>query len=287
VIRKLRLHEQGPANLDRWKEFLHRLNHPQHSVRIGLVGKYIELQDAYKSIYESFIHAAAANNCKVEIINIHSETINDQNAASVLSGLSGILVAPGFGNRGVEGKIQAIRYARENKVPFLGICLGMQCAVIEFARHVLGLNNAHSTEMDHDTPHPVIDMMEEQKKVVNKGGTMRLGAYRCQLREGSLAARVYGKNEISERHRHRYEFNNQYLQAAEAAGLMASGKNPENNLVEVVELSNHPWFLGVQFHPELKSTVDNPHPLFKGLVAAAIEFDQKQKSTAAPQLAGA
>jgi len=287
VIRKLRLHEQGPANLDRWKEFLHRLNHPQYSVRIGLVGKYIELQDAYKSIYESFIHAAAANNCKVEIINIHSETINDQNAASVLSGLSGILVAPGFGNRGIEGKIQAIRYARENKIPFLGICLGMQCAVIEFARHVLGLNNAHSTEMDHDTPHPVIDMMEEQKKVVNKGGTMRLGAYRCQLRQGSLAARVYGKNEISERHRHRYEFNNQYLQAAEAAGLMASGKNPENNLVEVVELSNHPWFLGVQFHPELKSTVDNPHPLFKGLVAAAIEFDQKQKSTAAPQLAGA
>ncbi len=287
VIRKLRLHEQGPAKLERWKEFVHQLKNPIHTVRIGLVGKYIELQDAYKSIYESFIHAGAANHCKVEVVNIHSESIHERNAAELLSGLSGILVAPGFGNRGIEGKIQAIRFARENKIPFLGICLGMQCAVIEFARHVLGLNNAHSTEMDHDTPHPVIDMMEEQKKVVNKGGTMRLGAYRCQLREGSLAASVYGKPEISERHRHRYEFNNQYLSRAEAAGLMASGRNPENNLVEVVELKEHPWFIGVQFHPELKSTVDNPHPLFVGLVAAAMRLNQNPKSEKAAQAVGA
>jgi len=239
-------------------------------VNIGLVVKYIELKDSYKSIAESFIHGGVSNDCRVNLSWIHSESINEENVKQKLAGLSGILVAPGFGHRGIEGKIAAIRYARENNVPFFGICLRMQCVVIEFGRNVIGLKGAHSSEMDPNTPYPVIDLLEAQKKVTNKGGTMRLGAYPCQLAEGSRAFSVYNKHTIYERHRHRYEFNNEYLADYEKAGMKATGINPEGELVEIVELQNHPWFVGVQFHPEYKSTVDNPHPLFVSFVKAAI-----------------
>lgn len=258
-------------DLNNWKDFLHKLKNPKCEVRIGLVGKYIELKDSYKSIAESFIHAGVANECKVKIEWIHSEGITEQNVEEKFQGLMGILVAPGFGNRGIEGKITAIKYARENKVPFLGICLGMQCAVIEFARNVIGLDRAHSSEMDLNTPHPVIDILEAQKKIVNKGGTMRLGAYPCHISPDTKAAEVYKREDISERHRHRYEFNNEYLADFEAAGMIASGINPDGGLVEIVEIKDHPWFMGVQFHPEYKSTVYNPHPLFVNFVKAAIE----------------
>ncbi len=272
VLNKLQL-TSGNYNseMTEWKEFLHKLKHPKQEVKIGLVGKYIELKDSYKSIAESFIHAGVANECKVQIEWIHSESITPENVADKLKGLKGILVAPGFGNRGIEGKISTIRHARENNIPFLGICLGMQCAVIEFARNVLGLADAHSTEMDADTPYPVISLQEAQKSVINKGGTMRLGAYTCRLADSSKAREVYKKDTITERHRHRYEFNNEYLADFEQAGMMATGLNPEGALVEIVELTNHPWFIGVQFHPEYKSTVINPHPLFVGFVKAAIE----------------
>jgi CTP synthase len=272
VLNKLQLTSPNyNSEMTTWKDFLHKLNHPKQEIKIGLIGKYIELKDSYKSIAESFIHAGVANECKVHIEWIHSESITAENAADKLKGLRGILVAPGFGNRGIEGKIYAIRYARENNVPFLGICLGMQCAVIEFSRNVLGLTAAHSTEMDPDTPHPVISLQEAQKSIVNKGGTMRLGAYSCQLTEESKAREVYKKANITERHRHRYEFNNEYLGDFEQAGMIATGLNPEGALVEIIELKNHPWFIGVQFHPEYKSTVINPHPLFVGFVKAAIE----------------
>jgi CTP synthase len=272
VLNKLQL-TSGNYNseMTTWKAFLHTLQHPKQEVRIGLVGKYIELKDSYKSIAESFIHAGAANECKVKIEWIHSESITPENVADKLKGLKGVLVAPGFGNRGIEGKISAIRYARENNVPFLGICLGMQCAVIEFARNVLNLTAAHSTEMDPDTLYPVIALQESQKVIVNKGGTMRLGAYACEIREPSKAFEVYHTANITERHRHRYEFNNEYLDAFQKAGMIASGINPEGSLVEIVELKNHPWFVGVQFHPEYKSTVQNPHPLFVSFVKAAME----------------
>jgi CTP synthase len=246
------------------------LYNSKNEVNIGLVGKYIELKDSYKSINEAFIHAGVKNDCKVNLSWIHSESITEENVKSKLSGLSGILVAPGFGHRGIEGKIAAIRFARENNVPFFGICLGMQCAVIEFARNVLNMKAAHSTEMDANTAFPVIDLLEAQKKVTHKGGTMRLGAYPCQLSEGSNAFSVYGKHTIYERHRHRYEFNNEYLNDFEKAGMKATGINPEGGLVEIVELKDHPWFVGVQFHPEYKSTVDNPHPLFVHFVKAAL-----------------
>jgi CTP synthase len=272
VLNKLQL-TSGNYNseMTEWKEFLHKLKHPKQEVKIGLVGKYIELKDSYKSIAESFIHAGVANECKVQLEWIHSESITAENAADKLKGLKGILVAPGFGNRGIEGKIHTIRYARENNVPFLGICLGMQCAVIEFARNVLGFENAHSTEMDPDTAYPVISLQEAQKSIVNKGGTMRLGAYQCRVADDSKAKEVYKKDTITERHRHRYEFNNEYLADFEQAGMLATGLNPEGALVEIVELKNHPWFIGVQFHPEYKSTVINPHPLFVGFIKAAIE----------------
>ncbi|MBI3509036.1 MAG: CTP synthase [Bacteroidetes bacterium] len=270
VLQKLGLSIDKPADLSGWKEFVNRLYHPKSEVNIGLVGKYIELKDSYKSIAESFIHAGVANDCKVNLSWIHSESITEENVHQKLSGLTGILVAPGFGHRGIEGKISAIKFARENHVPFFGICLGMQCAVIEFARNVLGMKGAHSTEMDGNTPYPVIDLLEAQKKITHKGGTMRLGAYPCQLSEGSIASRVYAKHTIYERHRHRYEFNNEYLNDFEKAGMHASGINPEGGLVEIVELSGHPWFLGVQFHPEYKSTVDNPQPLFVNFVKAAV-----------------
>lgn len=280
VLRKLHLPLDKPSDMTKWNQFLQTLRNPTREVRIGLVGKYIELQDAYKSIHEAFIHAGVANQVKVVVEPIHSEHIDDTNVEQLLGNLDGVLVAPGFGNRGIEGKITAIKFVRENNIPFFGICLGMQCAVIEFARNVLGLKTAHSTEMDSNTPYPVIAMMEEQKKIKNKGGTMRLGAYRCDLQKGTLADKLYGKEHISERHRHRYEFNNEYFNQFEAAGMVASGRNPDNGLVEVVEIPTHPHFIGVQYHPELKSTVENPHPLFVGLVKAAVDLKKKVDSKA-------
>lgn len=278
VLRKLHLPLDKPSDMTKWNQFLQTLRNPTREVRIGLVGKYIELQDAYKSIHEAFIHAGVANQVKVVVEPIHSEHIDDTNVEQLLGNLDGVLVAPGFGNRGIEGKIAAIKFVRENNIPFFGICLGMQCAVIEFARNVLGMKTAHSTEMDSNTQYPVIAMMEEQKKIKNKGGTMRLGAYRCDLQKGTLADKLYGKEHISERHRHRYEFNNEYFNQFEAAGMVASGRNPDNGLVEVVEIPTHPHFIGVQYHPELKSTVENPHPLFVGLVKAAVDFKKKVDS---------
>lgn len=280
VLKKLHLPSDHVLEMQQWHEFVEKLRNPKGEVRIGLVGKYIELQDAYKSIHESFIHAGASNNCKVIVEAIHSEHIDADNVEQKLGHLHGILVAPGFGNRGIEGKIIAIKYVRENNIPFFGICLGMQCAVIEFARNVLGMKNAHSTEMLPDSPYPVIDMMEEQKKIKNKGGTMRLGSYRCHLNNESVSAELYGTLQITERHRHRYEFNNKYLEKFESHGMKAVGKNPDNNLVEIVEIPSHPYFVGVQFHPELKSTVAHPHPLFVGFVKAALLFKTGVKKTA-------
>ncbi len=279
VLNKLNLPTEGTPDMETWREFVHKLYNPKHQVRIGLIGKYIELQDAYKSILESFIHAGVANDCKVKVESVHSENITDENAAQKLGHFDAILVAPGFGPRGIEGKISAIRYARENNLPFFGICLGMQCAVIEYARNVLGLQDAHSSEMNPNAPHHVIDMMEEQKKIVNKGGTMRLGAYPCNLTPGTKAAEAYGLQQISERHRHRYEFNNTYAESFKNGGMVLSGINPGSNLVEIVELPEHPWFVGVQFHPELKSTVSKPHPLFVGLVNAALQHKQGRELT--------
>ena len=257
-------------DLSRWNEFLYRLDHPKTSVNIALVGKY-NLQDAYKSIREAFVHAGAENECRVNVVYIHSENINDSNAAELLKDMDGVLVAPGFGERGLEGKISAVRYARENGVPFFGICLGMQMCVVEFARNVLGLNGAHSTEVNPGTEYPVINLMEDQKSTTSKGGTMRLGAYKCELRPGFLAEKIYGKSIISERHRHRYEFNSDYLNAFEQAGMFSTGRNPDTKLVEIVEIPEHPFFIGVQFHPEYKSTPENPQPLFVAFVKAAMQ----------------
>lgn len=276
VLAKLGLSNYRAPELTVWKKFVNTLYNPAKTVRIGLIGKYIELKDSYKSIAESFIHAGVVNETKVEIEWIHSEEISDDNVREKFKGLSGILVAPGFGNRGIEGKIAAIRYARENGLPFFGICLGMQCAVIEFARNVLGMQNAHSTEMNPDTPYPVIDLLEGQKKVTNKGGTMRLGAYPCRLAENSNAHHIYGKTTIYERHRHRFEFNNEYLQQFESHGMIATGINPEGGLVEIVEVKDHPWFVGVQFHPEYKSTVESPQPLFVSFVKAALKISTEK-----------
>ena len=271
TLSKLNLPDEVEPDLTQWKEFLKRHKNPKGEVTIGLVGKYVELQDSYKSILESFIHAGARNEVRVKVQSIHSEYINDQNYQAKLAGLDGILVAPGFGERGIEGKIQAVRHAREAGIPFLGICLGMQMAVIEYARNVLGLVDASSTEMDENTANPVISLMEEQKTITNKGGTMRLGAWDCELTANSLVQKVYGGvTEIKERHRHRYEFNNTYKEQLENAGLIASGINTATNLVEIVELKEHPWFIGVQYHPEYKSTVANPHPLFVAFVKAAL-----------------
>ena len=270
VLEKLGLPLQGESDLKNWKEFLSKLEYPKKEVEIGLIGKYVELKDAYKSIVEAFIHAGAENECQVKIKWIHSESMSRHEMSEQIKGLNGVLVAPGFGDRGFEGKLEAVRYAREEGIPFLGICLGMQAAVIEYARNVLGLVNAHSTEMDADSAHPVIDLMDDQKEISNKGGTMRLGAYDCVLQEGSKAAEVYKRKEINERHRHRYEYNNAYKDQLTEAGLIASGVNPDTALVEIVEIEEHPWFLGVQFHPEYKSTVVNPHPLFVGFVKAAL-----------------
>lgn len=270
VLKKLNMPFNDEPDLDNWKRFIKRFKNPTNKVKIALVGKYVELQDAYKSILEALVHSGVSNECVVEVISFHSEEMDDSNAAEQLKDVQGIIVAPGFGRRGLGGKIAAIKYARENKVPFFGICLGMQCSVIEFGRNVLSFSDANSSEMDNKTVHSVIDMMEEQKAITNLGGTMRLGAYTCHLKEGSLAHQIYGRKEISERHRHRYEFNNEFLKQYEEAGMKATGINPESGLVEVVEIPTHPFFIGVQFHPEYKSTVANPHPIFVHFVKAAI-----------------
>lgn len=263
--------------LDQWKEFLGRLKNPTKEVNIALVGKYVELHDAYKSIAESFIHAGAKNECKVNVSWISSEDVEHDNVAELLAGHDGVLIAPGFGERGVEGKITAAKYTRENKIPFFGICLGLQVAVIEFGRNVLGYKHAASTEIDSQTKEPIIDLMEEQKKITKKGGTMRLGAYPCKLKEGTQVYDLYKSEDISERHRHRYEFNNEYLEKFENKGMVAAGVNPDSNLVEIMEYTKHPWYIGTQFHPELKSRVVEPHPLFVGFIKAAIDYKVKNE----------
>jgi CTP synthase len=271
VLKKFGLSTRQDVDLKDWTSFLKKLFNPKHEVTIGLVGKYVELKDAYKSITEAFIHAGTSLNCKVNLKWIHSEMLNSKNVKSQLQGLSGVLVAPGFGKRGIDGKIAAIKYVRENNIPFLGICLGMQCAVIEFARNVMKLQGAHSIEMDENTKHPVINFTGKQEKKADNGfdGTMRLGAYDCCLKDGSLARKIYKKPTISERHRHRYEFNNAYLNAFEDAGMTPSGINP-GGLIEIMEITDHKFFIGTQFHPEYKSTVENPHPLFVAFVKAAM-----------------
>jgi len=277
VFKKLNMEMPETIHIEKWQKFLEHLHNPKLDVTVALVGKYVELTDAYKSIREALIHGGVANETKVHIKTIHSESITRENAAEVLAGVSGILVAPGFGSRGVEGKINAIEFARTNNIPFLGICLGMQCCVIEFARDVLGLKDANSREMDSDSKNPVIDIMSEQKTIVNMGHTMRLGAYPCHLTADSKLAEMYGTMEISERHRHRYEFNNNYMAEFERHGMKMAGINPTTQLVEAVELPTHPWFIGVQFHPEYKSTVANPHPLFVGFVKAMLKYQEENK----------
>lgn len=278
VLKRLNLPIEDNLDLVNWKDFLYKLRYPKNEVEIGLIGKYVELKDSYKSISEAFIHAGATNETKVKIRWIHSENLSKDSIEKTLGGLDGILVAPGFGERGFDGKLDAIRYARENKVPFLGICLGMQAAVIEFARNVLKMEDANSTEMNPESSYPVIDLMESQKDITKKGGTMRLGACDCKLEKGSIAHDVYRRDLISERHRHRFEFNNKYLKDFKAKGMVATGLNPDMDLVEIVEIPDHPWFMGVQFHPEYKSTVSNPHPLFVKFVAAALKYSENENS---------
>ena len=278
VLSKLDLPSEQEPDLSSLQAFVDKVKNPKRTIDIALVGKYTELPDAYKSICESFIQAGAVNDCKVKLHYVNSEKIDASNVGEKLGKMAGILVAPGFGNRGIEGKIEAVHFARTHRIPFLGICLGMQCAVIEFARNVLGFKDATSTEMDPATKHPVIDLMEEQKGITAKGGTMRLGAYPCSLEPGSKAAQAYGTTQIQERHRHRYEFNSEYLKDFESHGMKAVGANPDTGLVEVVEIPDHPWFVGTQYHPEYKSTVQRPHPLFVAFVAAALAGkDDKKK----------
>jgi len=281
-LKKLGLSMGTEPDLTKWKEFLNKLRYPKSKVIIGLIGKYVELQDAYKSILEALIHAGAMNECKVEVRNIHSEYLTPENAAEKMEQLDAVLVAPGFGSRGIEGKIDAIRFARENNIPFFGICLGMQMACVEFARNVLGLSNAHSIEMNSDTQDAVIDMMEEQKNITHMGGTMRLGAYECEMKSDSTSASIYNTTNITERHRHRYEFNNDYLEAFGKAGMTPVGKNPKSGLVEIMEIKKHPFFIGVQFHPEYKSTVENPHPLFVAFIKAAKENAEMRGASKQP-----
>lgn len=270
VLKKLHLPFDTPSDLKKWNEFLFRFKNPENEITIALIGKYVELHDAYKSIVESTIHAGATHNVHVHIKWVHSEELDEANMSEILKDVHGIIVAPGFGERGIEGKIKAVKYARESNVPFLGICLGMQMAVIEFARNVLHLREANSTEMDEHTPDPVIDLMESQIKVEEKGGTMRLGTWDCKIKKDSKVYDAYQKENISERHRHRYEFNNDFLKAFEEAGMKATGINPDTGLVEIIEIPSHPWFVGVQYHPEYKSTVLNPHPLFVSFIKAAL-----------------
>ncbi len=271
VLEKLNLPLKNKPELSEWKGFLETLKNPERELTIALVGKYVELHDAYKSIAESLLHAGVANKAKVKIKWVHSEPLTEANIADELKDVDGVLIAPGFGHRGIEGKLVAVKYARENNIAFLGICLGMQCAVIEYARNVLNLKNAHSSEMSRRTPYPVIDLMEEQKEVLDMGGTMRLGSYPCTLEKGSNAFEAYGTVDTNERHRHRYEFNNKYLKDFEKAGMKGTGINSDTGLVEIVEIPKHKWFVGVQFHPEYKSTVLTPHPVFVGFIKAALE----------------
>lgn len=278
VVNKLEIPDLPAPDLSNLKSFLEKLAHPESEVNIALVGKYVELQDAYKSIQESFVHAGAANCCKVNVITVQADHITPENVSEKLSRADGILVAPGFGARGLEGKICAVRHARENKIPFFGICLGMQMAVVEFSRNVLGWADAASTEENPDTKHPVIDLMEEQKKTTRKGGTMRLGAYPCKVQKGTLASQIYGRQMISERHRHRYELNNLYADELQAAGLHVSGINPQSRLAEIVEIPEHPFFIATQFHPELKSTPEHPQPIFVHFVKAALNHKSNKKS---------
>jgi CTP synthase len=280
VLYMLDIYNDRDADMDKWNSFLYRFKHPEKTVNIGLIGKYVELKDAYKSIIEAFIHAGAENLCKVNLKWIHSEKLDETTIEETLKNLDGVLVAPGFGERGIEGKIAAVQYVRENNIPFFGICLGMQMAVIEYARNVLGWAGAHSTEMSKEAEYPVIDLMEDQLNVSNKGGTMRLGAYACKISDKTLAKKVYGKSKITERHRHRWEFNNTYRAELEAKGLVVSGVNPENNLVEIIELPKNRFFLGVQFHPELKSTVAQPHPIFVAFVKAAVDYSTEKTTKA-------
>ena len=282
VLKKLNLESSKP-DLTQWNQFLGRHKNPKGEVTIGLIGKYVELQDSYKSILEAFIHAGAENEVKVKVEPIHSEHISEKNVVKKLSHLHGILVAPGFGERGIEGKIEAVKYVREHNIPFFGVCLGMQMAVIEFARNVLGMKEANSTEMNPNTPFPVIDLMESQKTITDKGGTMRLGAWDCVLKEGSIVRDIYKTDAIKERHRHRYEFNNTYKKQIEEAGMIATGFNPETNLVEIIEIPSHNWFVGVQYHPEYKSTVANPHPLFVAFIKAALNFKREKNSVSMAQ----
>ena len=276
VLQKLGLVTKTKPDLSDWKSFLHRLNNPKKELTIGLIGKYVELKDSYKSISESFIHSGVANDVKVNVEWIHSEALTKENIHERLGHLNGILVAPGFGARGISGKIEAVNFARQKKIPFLGICLGMQVAVIEFARNILKMPDANSTEIAEKTKYPVISMMEEQKQISYFGGTMRLGTYKCQLKSGSISSKAYNTENVNERHRHRFEFNNKYLKEFEKAGMIATGINPETGLVEVVEIPNHPWFVGVQFHPEYKSTVAKPHPLFVAFIKAALTHKTKK-----------
>lgn len=275
VLKTFNLPIEESINLTAWNNFVQRHKNPKNKVTIGLIGKYVELQDSYKSILESFIHAGAANEVKVKVESIHSEHIHSDNIDDKLKHLDAILVAPGFGERGIEGKIEAVRFARENKIPFLGICLGMQMAVIEYSRNVLGIKDAISIEQDAEANSPVINLMEEQKNITEMGGTMRLGAWDCKLEKGSHVYEAYGSELISERHRHRYEYNNEYKDQLEAAGLLTTGTNPNTGLVEIVEAKDHPWFVGVQYHPEYKSTVLGPHPLFVAFVKAALDNSKK------------
>ena len=274
VIERLELLPKQKANLKQWNEFLTKYKNPKSKIRIGLVGKYVELQDSYKSIIESFIHAGATNEVEVEVVSIHSEFILEDENMNIFKDLDGVLVAPGFGERGIEGKIKAVEYVRVNKIPFFGICLGMQMAVIEYSRNILGLKDANSTEMTSNTSNPVIDLMETQKKIKNKGGTMRLGSWECSLTSDSLVRNIYKKTRINERHRHRYEFNEKYNSIMFSKTFKASGINPQTGLIEIVENQDHPWFVGVQFHPEYKSTVSEPHPLFVSFVAAALKYSK-------------
>ena len=275
VLEKMNLNSEKQPELIAWNQFVKKYKNPKQTIEIGLIGKYVELHDSYKSITEAFIHAGSTHETKVNVRWIHSEELTSEKISSQLENLNGVLVAPGFGERGIEGKIAAVKYARENNIPFLGICLGMQMAVIEFARNVLNLQDANSTEMNEGTPHPVINLMEEQKDVTEKGGTMRLGAWDCELTKGSNAYKAYENTEISERHRHRYEFNSDYKEQLENGGMSATGINPKTGLVEIVEIPSHPWFVGVQYHPEYKSTVLNPHPLFLSFIEAAIKQSKK------------
>ena len=276
VLKKLDLKISNGTNLEKWSSFVDRLKFPKNKIKIGLIGKYVELQDSYKSILESLIHAGSENETQVEVVSIHSEYIDEKQIKNEICKLDGVLVAPGFGSRGIEGKIEAIKCAREENIPFFGICLGMQMAVIEFSRNILGLKDANSTEMDENTPHPVIALMENQKNITKKGGTMRLGSWECKIESNSKVSEIYKSEIISERHRHRWELNDNYRDELNKKGLKSCGTNPETGLVEIIELSSNDWFIGVQFHPEYKSTVECPHPLFVSFVKACLNYKKSK-----------